>query len=121
MKSRPVSAVFLLLLGSAAAAFSWLAISSLKGAYYVDGLLVRSLGSDVEPAVLFVHQVAFWAFLIFAVLFCLSAVALIDHLDVRRWWCAVPIALLILGALLGFLDLAGQNCGQYEHVTQCVG
>lgn len=88
--------------------------------YYVDGLLVRSLGPDVEPATVFVHQVVFWACLVFAGLFYLGAVLLVEHLDVRRWWYALPTVLLLLGALLGFLTLASQNCGQYDDVTQCV-
>lgn len=120
MKSHPVSATALLLLSAVAAAIAWFAISSLKGAYYADGLLVRNLGPDVEPGVLLVHQALFWACVVFASLFCLGAVLLVDHMDVRRWWYAFPTAMVALGAVLGFMTLAAQDCGQYENVTQCI-
>ncbi len=110
----------MLLLSAAASVLAWLAISSLKGAYYADGLLVRSLGPDVEPGVLFVHQVFFWACVVFAGLFYLGAALLVDQMEVRRWWYAFPTAMVVLGAVLGFMTLAAQDCGQYEDVTQCI-
>lgn len=121
MKYHPVSAAVLILLSAAASFLAWFALHSLAGAYYVDGLHIRSLGPDVEPGVMFVHQLAFWVCVIFAGLFCLCGVMLVSDLDIGRWWHTFPVASVPFGALLGFLSLSAQACSQYSDVTQCLG
>lgn len=121
MKAHPFLASAMVLLCVAASALAYFAISSLTGVYYVDGLRIRSLGEDVEPAVESVHHVISWTCVAFSGILVLCATLIIVETTIGRWWFALPVISIPMGALIGYLDLAVLNCGYYVDVSQCVG